>query len=140
MSICGVGDVAGRGRLEVEKRTEMDERLSTVRAELETGSVSSHSLVLLFNAASEAEHAADLPALERALELARTIARQAGENLRAEAERLVAICDQSLATVRQGQNASSSRLPDGMIACPDCGNEVPADALRCRRCGRLFLE
>ena len=67
MSICGVGDVTGRGRLEVEKRTDMDERLSTVRAELETGSVSSHSLVLLFNAASEAEHAADLPALERAL-------------------------------------------------------------------------
>ena len=23
--------------------------------------------------------------------------------------------------------------------CPECGNEVPLNALRCRRCGHLFL-
>jgi hypothetical protein len=32
----------------------MDERLSSIRAELEAGSISPHSLVLLFNVASEA--------------------------------------------------------------------------------------
>ena len=43
----------------------MDERLSTVREELEAGSVSPHSLVLLFNTASEADYAGDLTTLEQ---------------------------------------------------------------------------
>ncbi len=118
----------------------MDERLSAVREELEAGSVSPHSLVLLFNSASEAEHAGDLATLEQTLDLARAIAEAAGETLRAEAERLAAICEQTLASVRQRQVGATTKPADGMIACPDCGNEPPANALRCRRCGHLFIE
>jgi ribosomal protein L40E len=107
----------------------MDERLVAVRQEIEAGSVSPHSLVFLFNAASDAEHAGDIATLEQTLGLARAIAEAAGESLQAEAERLATICAQSAATEARG----------GMIICPECGNEVPADALRCRRCGHRFI-
>lgn len=119
----------------------MDERLTVVRQEIEAGSISPHSLVLLFNAASDADHAGDIATLEQTLDLARTIAQMAGESLRAEADRLATICEQSLTSVRERHEASgATREPaDGMITCPECGNEVPADALRCRRCGHRFI-
>lgn len=74
----------------------MDERLLAVRAEIDAGSVSPHSLVLLFNTASDADHAGDIATLEQTLDLARAIAGMSGESLQAEAERLAAICEQSL--------------------------------------------
>jgi hypothetical protein len=117
----------------------MDERLSSIRAELETGTVSPHSLVVLFNVASDADHAGDLATLEQTLGLARAIAEVAGENLRAEAERLAGICDHSLTNVRQRQTGAGTEPGGGIIACPDCGNELPGNALRCRRCGHLFI-
>jgi hypothetical protein len=118
----------------------MDERLAAVQQEIEGGSVSPQALVLLFNAASDAEHAGDIATLEQTLELARAIAETTEENFQAEAERLAAICAQSLASVRERQEAGESREPrDGMIGCPECGNEVSVDALRCRRCGHRFF-
>jgi predicted RNA-binding Zn-ribbon protein involved in translation (DUF1610 family) len=118
----------------------VDERLSAVRQEVEAGTVSPQSLVTLFNAASDADHAGDIKTLEQTLDLARAIAVTAGESLRAEAERLARICEQSLASVRERHEASGATQPHGgMMICPECGNEVPEDALRCRRCGHLFI-
>ena len=95
--------------------------------------------MLLFNVASEADHAGDLTTLEQTLDLARAIAEAAGETLKAEAERLAAICEQNLANVRQREAGATTKPADGMIACPDCANELPTNALRCRRCGHLFI-
>jgi ribosomal protein L40E len=118
----------------------MDDQLTAVRNEIEAGSVSPHSLVLLFNAASAAEHAGDVATLEQTLELARAIAEMAGETLQAEAKRLATICEQSLTSVRERLAASAATEPrERMISCPECGNEVPPDALRCRRCGHRFI-
>jgi ribosomal protein L40E len=118
----------------------MDERLSVVRQEVEVGSVSPQSLVLLFNAASDAENAGDIATLEQSLRLARAIAEVGGESLLAEAERLAAICEESLVSVRERHEASAATEPRiGMITCPECDNEVSADALRCRRCGHRFI-
>ncbi len=116
----------------------MDERLSLIRAELDAGAVSPHSLVLLFNTASDADHAGDLTTLAETLALAEAIAQAVGEPLRAEAERLATICDESLASVRQ-RPGRTTEPAGGMPICPDCGNELPANALRCRRCGRRFF-
>jgi hypothetical protein len=118
----------------------MDERLTAVRAEIDAGEVSPHSLVVLFNAASDAEHAGDVATLEETLELARAIAEQAGESLQAEATRLATICEQSLADVRgRGTAAGAPEARAAPLSCPECGNEVPSGALRCRRCGHLFI-
>jgi hypothetical protein len=118
----------------------MNERLAAVREEVEAGNVSPQSLVTLFNVASDAQHAGDLAVLEQTLVLARAIAHGDAENLRGEAERLATICEQSLASVRERSEASGARKPPGgMIICPECGNEVPGDALRCRRCGHRFF-
>jgi hypothetical protein len=118
----------------------MDERLSTVREEVETGNVTPYSLVLLFNVASDADHEGDIATLEQTLALARRIASTAGETLRVEADRLAVICEQSLEGVRGRQEATGSgKATTGSLNCPDCGNEVPANALRCRRCGHLFI-
>jgi hypothetical protein len=118
----------------------MDERLSKVREEVEAGKVTPYSLVLLFNVASDADHDGDLATLEGTLALARRIAATAGETLRVEAGRLAAICEQSLSAVRERQETTGpSKAGEGWVNCPDCGNEVPATALRCRRCGHLFM-
>jgi hypothetical protein len=118
----------------------IDDCLAAAREEVESGSVSPQALVLLFNAASNAEHAGDIVSLEQTLKLARAIAGIAGANLQAEAERLAVICEQSLASVRERREAGGSTKPhDGMIACPECGTEVPAEAVRCRRCGHRFI-
>jgi predicted RNA-binding Zn-ribbon protein involved in translation (DUF1610 family) len=118
----------------------MDERLTEVREEIQAGTVSPQSLVLLFNVASDAEHLGDMATLEQTLVLARAMAETAGESLTAEAERLATICEQSLASVREREERSQQTEPhEGMILCPECGNEVLADALRCRRCGHRFI-
>jgi hypothetical protein len=96
--------------------------------------------VLLFNVASDADHEGDLATLEETLALARRIASSAGETLRIEAERLAVICEQSLSEVRGRQETTGSgKATKGSLNCPDCGNEVPANAVRCRRCGHLFM-
>lgn len=115
----------------------MDERVATVQQEIEGGSVSPHALVLLFNAASDAEHAQDIATLEQTLSLARAIAENAGENLQAEANRLALICEQSLASVHERQEPGQTT--ESHAICPECGNEVPTAALRCRRCGHRFI-
>jgi hypothetical protein len=127
-----------RNRLLGTNTVTMDE-LTVVRDEIEAGNVSPHSLVLLFNAASDAEHAGDLATLEKTLDLARAIAGMAGESLQAEATRLATICEQSLAGVRARQEASAPTESRDRMLCPECGNEVSADAVRCRRCGHRFI-
>jgi hypothetical protein len=129
----------------------MDEWLGVVRDEVEAGTVSPHSLVLLFNAASDAEHAGDVATLEQTLELARAIAELAGESLQAEAVRLATICEQSLASVRERQRPAAASKPQEQTGaatepggaeastCPECGNEVAPGAVRCRRCGHRFI-
>src|ERR1700724_2196297 len=99
----------------------MDERLSSISAELDAGTVTPYSLVLLFNTTSEAEQAGVLTTLEPTLELARAIAETAGEPLRVEAQRLAGICEQNVRNVRERTTGSTSGRADGMIACPDCG-------------------
>ena len=97
----------------------MDERVAAVRQEIESGNVSPQALVLLFNAASDAEHVGDVPTLEQTLNLARAIAEMAAESLQAEAERLAVICEQSLANVRERQEAGQSTEPrDGTDRVP----------------------
>jgi predicted RNA-binding Zn-ribbon protein involved in translation (DUF1610 family) len=115
----------------------MDERVAAVQQEIDAGGVSPHALVLLFNAASDAEHAGDTVTLDQTLKLARAIAEIAEENLQAEAERLALICEQSLASVRERQ--LPGQVVDAAPTCPECGNEVLADAVRCRRCGHRFI-
>lgn len=110
-----------------------DERLTSVRFEVESGSVSPQSLVALFNAASDADHDGDLATLRQTLELARAIAGAEG-SYRSDAEQLVAICERML-----GAAAGTGSTSSESIVCPECGNEVTASALRCRRCGHLFL-
>jgi hypothetical protein len=114
----------------------VDDRVSEVREQVDAGRVSPQSLVVLFNAASDAGHARDLETLEQTLELARAIA-GSEPSFRADAERLVAICEQTLDAVRVG--ASATPGAEAAPTCPECGNEVAASALRCRRCGHLFL-
>ena len=104
----------------------MDDRLGAVREEVESGSVSPQSLVLLFNVASDAEHAGDVATLERTLDLARAIAAMAGENLRAEAERLAGICEQSLASVRERLESSGASEPRaGSRSVPSAATRFP---------------
>jgi ribosomal protein L40E len=116
----------------------MDERLREIEHEVDAGTVSPQSLVLLFNAASDAEHLGDLAALEKIFALARSVASAADETLRPEADRLVALCEQSLLTVRDQYEASKIQ-PTAESLCPECGNEVPPNAIRCRRCGHRFI-
>ena len=78
----------------------MDVRLSVVRDEVDLGRASPRSLGLLFSAASDADQAGDLGTLEQTLLLARAIARQAEKALRAEAERLAAICEEGIDKLR----------------------------------------
>jgi predicted RNA-binding Zn-ribbon protein involved in translation (DUF1610 family) len=118
----------------------MDERLVAVREEIDGGGVSPRSLVLLFNTASDAGNAGDVETLEQTLELARAVAGREDASFRGDAERLVAICEQTMAAV--GARAGPSGAPEAahdVTACPDCGNEVAVSAVRCRRCGHLFL-
>jgi hypothetical protein len=133
------GAEEGNGVVET-KTLSMDGRLTTVREEIAQGNVSPQSLVLLFNSASDAEHAGDVETLEETLALARAVAGIAGETLQAEAERLARICEQSLAGVRERHEAADGRPRGGRTAiCPECGSEVAADAVRCRRCGHRFV-
>jgi len=117
----------------------MDDRLSTIQAEVDAGTVTPQSLVLLFNVASDADHAGDIATLEQTLSLARAVADGAGEVLRVEAERLAAICEQTLADVRQREAGGTVEPADAPGVCPDCGSELPVNVLRCRRCGRTFF-
>jgi hypothetical protein len=117
-----------------------NEQFEAVREELEAGTVSAQSLVLLFRAASEAEERGDFAALDDALGLAREIARVADDALEPEAERLVALCEQSVERTRQETSATqASRRAEGTVTCPECGRQLEESAVRCRACGFLFV-
>src|SRR5205809_2845691 len=121
-------------------RPRLDEHLEAVHKELQAGPVSAQSLVLLFRAASEAEERGDLAALDDALGLAREIARVANDALEPEAERLVALCEQSLERTRQETSAAQASRPvEGTVTCPECGRQLEESAVRCRACGFLYL-
>ena len=117
----------------------MDDRVAAVREELGSGGVSAQSLVLLFNAASDAEHARDIATLEDVLDVARETARAADPSLRTDAERLLEMCEQSLLRAREQGGAPGGPAAGRGNVCPDCGNEVQDNAVRCRRCGHRFI-
>jgi hypothetical protein len=117
----------------------VDDRVAAAREEIGAGEVSAQSLVLLFNAASDAEHARDIATLADVLDVAREIARTADPSLQTDAERLLEMCEQSLLRAREQGGAPGGPKAGGGSVCPDCGNEVQDNALRCRRCGHRFI-
>ena len=117
----------------------MDDRVAAVREELGSGGVSAQSLVLLFNAASDAEHGRDVATLEDILDVASQAVRTADAALRPDAERLLEMCEQSLLRAREQGGAPGRPEAGAANLCPDCGNKVPENALRCRRCGHRFI-
>jgi hypothetical protein len=112
----------------------MIDPLEAVRDELQAGGYSPQTLVLLYNAALDAEQRHDLATLEQACRLAEQLAACIDQSLAPEAERLLTLCTESIERVRK----SSSGAP-ATIACPGCGREIPADAVRCRGCGTLLV-
>jgi predicted RNA-binding Zn-ribbon protein involved in translation (DUF1610 family) len=112
----------------------MMDTLAAVRADLQAGQHSPQTFVHLFNAASEAEQRRDLATLEEARRLAEQLAASADETMAPEAQRLVAICAESVERVRGASGGGSTTL-----ACPGCGREISGDAVRCRRCGTLLV-
>jgi hypothetical protein len=117
----------------------MSEYLDAVHEQLEAGTVSAQALVLLFRAVEEAEQRRDLEELERALQLARRIAGEAGATLEAEAERLIALCEERLQRARAPRDTLGRPANDGTSTCPGCGRPLPASAVRCRACGTLLV-
>lgn len=117
----------------------MSAYLDTVDAQLEAGTVSPQALVLLFRAAEEAEEQNDIGELERALQLAKRVAAAAGEALQTEAERLTALCEQSLQRARGRVEVVASSATGGTSTCPGCGRPIAASAVRCRACGTLLV-
>lgn len=115
----------------------MNEHLESVRSDLDAGGVSAETLVLLFRAAEEAEEQRDERDLEQALELAQRIVGRADAALAAEAERLLALCDERLERVRGVRHETPSS--PGAVACAGCGRPVDSSAVRCRSCGTLLV-
>jgi hypothetical protein len=113
--------------------------VETARGELEAGN-HAQCLILAFNAASEAAERGDVHELEQAIALARTVA-SSEEALREEAERLVGLWQPRLESLRtRSEDQGESQMHHaGMIDCPDCGREIPEDAVRCRFCGHLMV-
>jgi DNA repair exonuclease SbcCD ATPase subunit len=117
----------------------MSDYVEAVREQLQTGIVSAQALVLLFRAAEEAEQQNDLQALEETLELPRRVARAADEALEAEAERLIALCEQRLERMQAHPSAGDAHAAEEPAECPGCGRPLPENAVRCRACGYLLL-
>lgn len=119
----------------------MGESIEQIREQLRAGAVTAQSLVLLFGAVAEAEERRDVPELEEALALARQIARAVDDPLAPEAERLVGLCEASLARASAAAPVTSaaSAEPGREGECPGCGRAVAADAVRCRACGVLLV-
>lgn len=109
------------------------------RGELEAGN-HAQCLTLASNAASEAADHGDVHELEQAIALARAVA-SSEEALREEAERLVGLWQPRLESLRaRSEDQGESQMHHaGMIDCPDCGWEIPEDAVRCRVCGHLMV-
>jgi hypothetical protein len=116
----------------------MSDYLDTVDAQIEAGTVSPQALVLLFRAAEEAEEQNDIGELQRALQLAKRVAADAGNALRTEAERLITLCEQSLQRARGRVEAVASSATGGTSTCPGCGRPIATSAVRCRACGTLL--
>ncbi|HET9244008.1 MAG TPA: hypothetical protein VFN99_11250 [Gaiella sp.] len=117
----------------------MNEHLESVRSDLDAGGVSAETLVRLFRAAEEAEEQRDEKDLEQALELAQRIVGRADAALAAEAERLLALCDERLERVRGVRHETPSSPAAGAVACAGCGRPVDSSAVRCRSCGTLLV-
>ena len=121
------------------QKESVSEYLDLVDEQLERGTASPQSLVLLFRAGEEAEERRDIAELERTLALARRLARTAGETLAAEAERLIALCEQRLERTRAAREPATTTLIEGASTCPGCGRPITPSALRCRACGTLLV-
>lgn len=117
----------------------MSEHLDAVREELAGGTLSPQALVLVFRAAEVAAEQGDVQELEQALELARRIADEAGEGLEAEAQRLLALCEELLQRARARTPVEPAETSAGDALCPGCGRALPASAVRCRACGTLLV-
>jgi hypothetical protein len=109
--------------------TEAEERLQAARRELEAGSIA-QGLILLFNAATEAEQEGNLVVLEAVVALATAVSDTAEGTLKEEAQRLVGLWKPSLRSL-------SERVTVG-TACPGCGREISPSAVRCRARGSLL--
>jgi hypothetical protein len=117
----------------------MSDYLDAVDEQLAAGSTSAQALVLVYRAAEEAEERRDIGELERAIELARRLVSGAGGALEAEAERLIALCEQRLERTRTPRESFGSAATAGIPTCPGCGRPIATSAVRCRACGTLLV-
>jgi hypothetical protein len=117
----------------------MNEHLDAVRAQLESGSASAETLVVLYRAAEEAEQGRDVESLEEITRLAREVARGADSRLHSDAEHLIDLCEERLERTRTLREGASSSSAGDHIACPGCGRPVDSSAVRCRACGTLLV-
>ena len=113
----------------------MSDSVDAVRRQIDAGAVSGETLVLLFRAVEEAAQRQDVGELKEGLELAQQVVHAAEDALRPQAERLVALCEERLASAPPAGGAASGEE----IACPGCGRPVAASAVRCRACGTLLV-
>jgi hypothetical protein len=109
---------------------EAEERLAAARRELGAGNIA-QALILLFNAATEAEQEGNLVVLQEVVALATAVSDTAEGALKQEATRLVGFWEPTLRNL-------SDRVTVG-TTCPDCGREINPNAVRCRACGSLLV-
>ena len=110
----------------------MNEHLDAVKRDVEAGTVTADTLVLLFRACEEAEQARDPVELEETEALARAVVAEAPDPLRPEAARLLSHWAERFAAAKPKPTIEE-------IECPGCGRPVPASAVRCRACGTLLV-
>lgn len=115
----------------------LSDELAQIEQDIENGQASAGSLVLLFNAASEAEQQRDVEALTRACAVARRLTETLGNGLAADALRLHDLCNDLLTRV-QSIEPETARRP-AVATCPGCGRELEGSPVRCRACGELLV-
>ena len=115
----------------------MADELAQIERDIEAGRCSAASLVQLFNAASEAEQQRDVPTLTRACALAQRLAASAGNDLAADANHLLDLCNELLARVQTSD--AESHVQPAADSCPGCGRKLEGSPVRCRACGELLV-
>ncbi len=115
----------------------MPDELAQIERDVETGNASAQSLVQLFNVASEAEQRRDVEVLTRACAVAKRLTEVLGNELAADALRLLELCNEQLTGLRSGAGEEGSR--PGKLTCPACGRELEGSPVRCRACGELLV-